>query len=151
MDPNKTVTGEENIYFEMESTAEADGYDDVVETYDEVAQATAGERPLPVPKQTSFEKCMHKADNDRHALAELENICRSNTVIIRRMWSILSATVAVLLTAVATLILVTLMILKSRDCAVTTTTAATTTTTATQGKFQNLFIPRSVHVRIRKN
>ena len=134
MDPNTAVTGEENIYFEMESTAIADGYDDVVETYDEVIQATAGERPLPVPKQTSCEKCMHEANNDRHALAELENICRSNTVIVRRMWFILAATVAVLLTAVATLVLVTLMVMKSTDCA------------ATQGKLQNLCIPMSVHV-----
>ena len=36
MDPNTAVTGEENIYFEMESTAIADGYD--------VVQATASER-----------------------------------------------------------------------------------------------------------
>ena len=122
MDPNTAVTGEENIYFEMESTAIA------------VVQATASERPLPVPKQTSCEKCLHEVNSDRHALAELENICRSNTVIIRRMWFILTATVAVLLTAVATLVLVTLMVMKSTDCA------------ATQGKLQNLCIPKNVHV-----
>ena len=111
-------TGEESIYFEMESKEEADGFDDVVDNYDDVARTTDGARPPPVPKRTSCEKCKHESNGDRHALTELENVCRSNTVIIRRMRFILATAVTALVTSVATLILVTVIML-SRDCTCT--------------------------------
>lgn len=112
MESNAAVTGEENIYFEMESKREADSYDEVVQT-------------LPtVLKRTNCETCIQEVNNGRHALAELENVCRSNRLIIRRMWFILAATVALLLTAVATLVLLIMTILSTSsalpaNCAVT--------------------------------
>ena len=102
------VTGEENTSFEMESKADTDVYDDVVDTYDEVAQTS----PPPVPKRVSCETCTHDTQSIRQALEEIHNVYRSNMVIGRRMWFILSATVAVLLTAVATLGLVILMMIR---------------------------------------
>ena len=55
---------------------------------------------------------MHDTKSIREALEEIENVYRSNMVIVRRMWFILSATVAVLLTAVAILGLVILMMIR---------------------------------------
>ena len=116
MDLNTVAdTGEENIYFEMESKEEADGYDDVVDNYDDVAHTTDGERPPPVPKRTSCEMCKHESNGDRNALTELENVCSLNTVIIRRMRFILATAVTALVTSVATVIFVTVIML-SRDC-----------------------------------
>ena len=105
------VTGKENTSFEMESKADTDAYDDVVDTYDEVGQTS----PPPVPRRTSCEACMHDTKSIRQALEEMHNVYRSNTVIVRRIWLILSATVAVLLTAVATLVLVTLMMMRKLE------------------------------------
>ena len=103
MDPSKAaVNCEENIYFEMELKAKNDDNDDVADTYDEVGQAS----PPSVPKPTSCETCMNDTKSIRQALAEIENVCRSNKVVVRRMWFILAATVAVFLTVVATLLLV---------------------------------------------
>lgn len=123
MDSNMAVTGEENIYFEMESKAETDA----AENYDDIVQrAIVSESAPPVPGRTSCEKCKHEAKNTRQALTEVANACHSNTVIIRRMWFILTVTVAVaFLTAVATLILVIMMMMArnvyfpsaSKDCA----------------------------------
>lgn len=141
MDPNIAETGEENIYFEMESKTETNADD----SYDDIAQAIGGESaPPPTPKQRSCEKCMHQAKESRQGLAEVANACHSNTVIIRRMWFILAMTVAVaFLTAVATLILVIMMMMSrnvyfpsaSRDCA------------AERGKLYNLLTPNNAPVQ----
>ena len=128
MDPSKAiVNGKENICFEMELKAKNDDYDDVGNTYDEVGQAS----PPPVPKPTSCETCMHDTKSIRQALAEIENVCRSNKVVVRRMWFILAATVAVFLTAVATLVLV-IMVMNPRG-SVGTAAGTETNGTATPG------------------
>lgn len=96
---NKTVTGEENLYFEMESArkeTEKRIYDDVL-----------SESATTATKQTSLEKhSPQEAEKKRNASAEHHNACQCDTVSLRRMLFLMSIVAAVaLLTAIASLIL----------------------------------------------
>lgn len=134
-------TGEENVYFEMESKTETNAED----SYDDIAQAIGGESaPPPTPKRRSCEKCMHQEKDSRQGLAEVTNACHSNTLIIRRMWFILAMTVTVaFLTAVATLILVIMMMMSRNVCF----PAASRDCAAERGKLCNPFTLKSAPVQ----
>lgn len=96
---NKTVSGVENLYFEMGSVrneTEARIYDDV-----------ASESATSATEQTSSKKCSNGADKKQNTSSEHENGCQCNTVVLRRLLLLMSVVAAVaLLTATAALILV---------------------------------------------
>ena len=109
---DKTVVGQENIYFEMESKKATDAgiYDEVA--CESVASAT---------KQTGTEK-------KRQATAEPVHSCKLDAVIAQRVLYVIAVAVAVsFLTSAATLILA-LTMMTSRN------TAATDCGAAVQGK-----------------
>ena len=116
---NKTVSGEENFYFEMESKASNNG-----EAYDVVV----GESISPATKQTTFEK--QGTENNKQASMQPAHPCtQSDGVVVQRLLCIITAVVVVsFLTAAATLVLA-LMMMISRN----TSTASTDCVTA-QGK-----------------
>ena len=89
---NKTVSGEENLYFEMESPRK----ETETRIYDDVLSA----------KQTSLEKRSQEAEKKRNASEDHHNGCQCDTVSLRRMLFLMSIVAAVaLLTAIASLIL----------------------------------------------
>ena len=96
---NKTVTGEENLYFEIESAREETD----TRIYDDVLSECA----TTATKKTSLEKhSSQEAEKKQSASAEHHNGCQCNTVSLRRMLFLMSIVAAVaLLTAVASLIL----------------------------------------------
>ena len=95
---NKTAaSGEENLYFEMESVKD--------ETEADICDREACENAIsPETEQTSL--CMKGAEEKRQASAEHECACQCDTVVLRRMLFVVAAVAAVaLLIAIATLIL----------------------------------------------
>lgn len=103
----KTVSGEENLYFELESVkkeTEAGIYEDV-----------AVESVTPATKQMNFEEDTQGTKKKRKSSTQREDSSQSNAVLIRRLVFISAVVVAVaFMTAVTTLILA-LTILMSRN------------------------------------
>ncbi len=104
---DKTASGEENLYFELESVkkeTEAGIYDDV-----------AVESVTPATKRMSLENKTDSAKKKRKWSTQRANAYQSDAVIVRRLVFISAAVVAVaFLTAVATLILA-LTVMMSRN------------------------------------
>lgn len=95
---NKTESGEENLYFEMESVKN--------ETKAGIYDYVAGESAAAATEQMSFEKCMQRIEKKQNVSAEHQNACQCDTVVLRRMLFLMSVVAAVaLLTAIAALIL----------------------------------------------
>ena len=104
---NKTASGEENLYFELETVkkeTEASIYDDV-----------AVESVTPTTKQVTLEKKTQGAKKKRKWSTQCENAYPSDAVVLRRLVFISAAVVAVaFLTAVTSLILA-LTVMMSRN------------------------------------
>ena len=113
---NKTVSGKENLYFEMESKAPNNG-----QAYDVVV----GESISPATKQKTFEK--QGTENNKQASMQPAHPCtQPDGVVFQRLLCIVTAVVVVsFLTAAATLVLA-LMLMMSRN----TPTALTDCVTA---------------------
>ena len=116
---NKTVSGEENLYFEMESKAPNNG-----EAYDVVVRESIS----PETKETTFEK-QGVENNKQESMQPAHPCTQSDGVVVQRLLCIITAVVVVsFLTATATLVLA-LMMMISRNAP----TASTDCVTA-QGK-----------------
>lgn len=102
---NKTVSGKENLYFEMESKAQ-----NCEQAYDVVI----GESISPATKQTTFEK--QGTEHNKQASMQPAHPCtQSDGLVVQRLLCIITAVVVVsFLTAAATLVLA-LMLMMSRN------------------------------------
>ncbi|KAL9953414.1 hypothetical protein ACROYT_G040831 [Oculina patagonica] len=105
---NKTVSGEENLYFEMESVKK--------ETEARIYGEVPGESVTNATEQTSNEKSAQRAEKKQNASAEHKHVCHEcDATALRRMFIVMSVVAAVaLLTAIAAMILA-LTEMKSRN------------------------------------
>ena len=102
---NKTVSGVENLYFEMESKAPNNG---------QAGEVVIGENISPATKQTTFEK-RGTEHNKQASMQPAHPRTQSDGVVVQRLLCIITAVVVVsFLTAVATLVLA-LMLMMSRN------------------------------------
>ena len=103
---NKTTTGEDNLYYELEcpkKESEPEVYDDV-----------AAETTTPVTKRISYKENTQGAKKKKKR--STQNASQSDTFLIRRLVFISTAVVAVaFLTAAATLILTLSMMMSRND------------------------------------
>ena len=110
---DKTVSGEENLYFEMESKAPNNG-----EAYDIAVVESISHGPA--TKQTTFEK-QGTESNKQASMRPAHSFSQSDGVVVQRLFCIITAVVVVsFVTAAATLFLA-LMMMTSRNTPSTST------------------------------